>query len=343
MQLSILEDTRSAPADQRRSIDISQFKAGDRLEARIVQIASSGRTVLQFSEFRAVVDRLVGGREGDVIQFEVLPDEKPTSRNEHGHRAITKQLNTPTGTRGSNGGQLNSKIVRLNTLPETGVRRPNAKGPPLSAPKPISQAPPFTISTATQTTLSTHAIEIVSTWFRRFRKDRQFLERFGKGRSPALNKSEFAKEELPAKPTERSRMFESERVDRPRASQTVVGYNEFHLGNWPVRMKIYGKPPGNHADKHRLFLKAVFLLNLEHTGAVRTDIQMGENQIRVGFFVESENSRANFEKALPELTAALSPLGKHCYCHVTVSPPKIHEFLKKDEGPLEDARFDIRA
>lgn len=343
MQLSILDDTLKAPADQRKGVDLTQFKAGDRLEARIVQIASSGRTVLQFAGFRAVVDRLTGGREGDVMQFEVLPDEKAASEVNQIRRPSTAIATKALGTPGQNGGPQNGKVVRLNALPEAGASRGYAKEISLLTSKSVSQTPPFTLSTATQAALPAHAFEIVSTWFRRFRKSYQHPSRVVDARSPTLDKPELTKGLSQAKSAERAGMFESERADRPRESHTLPDYTSFHLGNWPVKMKIYGRPPGRRTDTDRFFFKAIFFLNMEHTGAVRTDIQMGENQIKVGFFVESEDCRAIFAAALPELSAALSPLAKHCYCQVTVSPPKIHDFLQEEGGFPENARFDIRA
>jgi Flagellar hook-length control protein FliK len=343
MQLSTLDNTLKAPADQPKGVDLTQFKVGDRLEARIVQISSSGRTILQFSGFRAVVDRLSGGREGDVMQFEVLPDEKAASGHDQIRRPSTAISAKSPGTPGQNGGPQNSKIVRLNALPEAGGSRGNAKEIALLTSKPVSQAPPFTLSTTTQATLPAHAFEIVSTWFRRFRKSRQLPSRDGQARSPILEKPELTKGLSQAKTAERPGMLEPDRVDRPRELHSLSGYNAFHLGNWPVKMKIYGPSPGRRTDTEQIFFKAIFLLNMEHTGAVRADIQMGENQIKVGFFVESEDCRAIFAAALPELSAALSSISKHCYCHVAVSPPKIHDFLQEEGHFPENPRFDIRA
>jgi len=343
MQFSILDDHLSAHADQSKSVDLTQFKVGDRIEARILQIASSGRTVLQFSGFRAVVDRLAGGREGDVIQFEVLPDEKPASGIDQTRGPSTAPLKASDGIRGQNDGQPNSKVVRLNALPGAVASRANGKETSILTPKPVSQAPPFTLATFTQAALPGQSFEIVSNWFRRFVKNHQLLWRAGETKSPTTDKQGLIRELSQTKTAERPGMFESERVDRPRESNSVAGYNAFHLGNWPVKMKIYGRPAEKRTDTHRSLLKAVFLLNLEHTGTVRADIQMGENHIKADFFVESEDCRAKFAAALPELKTILSPLAKHCCCQVTVSPPKIHNFLQEEGDFTENPRFDIRA
>lgn len=344
MPLSISDDTLTAPPDQRKNVDLTQFKAGDRLEARILQMTSSGRTVLQFSGFRAVVDMFAGGQKGDVILFEVLPDEKPASGIDQIRKPSTTLSNVSSGTHGPKGGQQYSRVVRLNVLLGVGAPRGNAKEIALLTSKPISQAPPFTLTTVTQAALPAHSFEILSTWFRQLQKKGQRPWRTEETRPSILNKPDLSKRLAQTKSTERPGMFEAERVDRPRESHTVADYTAFHLGNWPVKMKIYGLPPGNPTDKHQIAFKAIFLLNLEHTGAVRADIQMGENLINVEFFVESEDCRINFSEALPELTTTLSPLAKHCYCHVSVSPPKIHEFLQEEGGGYpENACCDIRA
>jgi len=342
MQLSILDNTLKAPVDQHMGVDLTQFKAGDRLEARIVQIAFSGRTVLQFPGFRAVVDRLTGAREGDVVQFEVLPDDKTASGQDQVRRPSTAIATKSLGTRGQNEGPQNNKIVRLTALPEAGAARGNGKEITILTSKPVSQAPPFILSTATQATLPAHAFKIVSTWFQRFKKSRQIPSRVGDARPPTVDKPELAKELSQAKTAERQEMFGPERADRSRTSHTLSGHSVFRLGDWPVKMKIYGRPPGRPPDIDRVFFIAVFMLNMEHTGAIRTDIQMGENQINVAFFVESEDCRSKFAAVLPELRAALSPIAKYCCCRVTVSPTKIHDFLREESCFPENPRFDIR-
>jgi len=343
MQLSIIDDTHTTPGDKRRGVDLTQFKAGDKLEARIVRIASSGRTVLQFVGFKAVVDRLAGAREGDVMRFEVLPDEKPATRFVQTDRSSTALSNKSTGAPGQNAGPQFNKIVRLNPLTDTSALRGKGNETSILMSKPVSQAPAFTLASTTQATLPAHSFEIVSTWFRRFQKNRQFPGRSGEPRLPSDTKTKFFKGLSIEKSAERPGMVEPEYVDRPREPHSSAGYSIFHLGDWPVKMKIYGFPPENRTDKDKNYFKAIFLLNFEYTGAVRADIQMKGNEINVGFFVESEDCRTDFAKALPELRAALSPLARHCYCHVTVSPVKIHDFLSEEGDYPDNPRFDIRA
>jgi hypothetical protein len=82
---------------------------------------------------------------------------------------------------------------------------------------------------------------------------------------------------------------------------------------------------------------------MEFTGTVRTDVLMGTNEINVNFFVENEDYRTQFVKALPGLTDELSRLVEHCYCRVAVSQTKIHDFLIEEGNYPDRTRFDIQA
>lgn len=335
MQLSILDNTIKGAGNQRRGINLNQFKAGDKLDARIVQIASSGRTVLQFSGFRAVVDTFAGGREGDVIQFEVLPDEKPKSRHDQAGRS-SATLSTKSAKPPMN------KAVRLNMITEAVSSRPEAHKASRLIPKSISQTPQITQPTNSQTSLPAQSFNIVSTLFIRFIKTWEPL-RSEKTQSVSIKKAPLTKGLSLEKPADRSTIIETDRFDRSRDAATHSDYTLFNLGDYPVKMKIYGHSPRSAMDKDQLLFKAIFLLNMEYTGTVRTDVLMGTNEIKVDFFVENEDYRIKFVKALPGLTDDLSRLIEHCYCRVAVSQTKIHDFLIEEGNDPDSSRFDVQA
>jgi flagellar hook-length control protein FliK len=109
-------------------------------------------------------------------------------------------------------------------------------------------------------------------------------------------------------------------------------------------MTLYTDISSHRADRQQPSLTAVFLLNLDHIGPIRTDMTMSQDRITVGFSVVNEDCRARFAKAMPVLNEALSPLGMHCTCQVVVSEQKIKEFLNEDGGGTpQHTRFDIRA
>jgi hypothetical protein len=124
----------------------------------------------------------------------------------------------------------------------------------------------------------------------------------------------------------------------------AAGPSGFYLGKSPVKMTLYKDASGHPADRQRPSLTAVFLLDLDHIGPIRTDISMSQDRIAVGFSVANEECRARFAKAMPALTEALSPLGMHCTCQVVVSEEKINDFLHEDGGGTpQHTRFAIRA
>ena len=335
MQLSIIDETVKGTGDQRRGIQLNQFKAGDKLDARIVKIASSGRTLLQFSGFRAVVDAFAGGREGDVIQFEVLPDENTKSRLNQAEKSTATLSNKSTNL-------LINKAVRLNMVNEAGGARTEANKGSRLITRSVSQTPPVTQSTNTQAPLPVQSFNIVSSLFKRLIKT---LEPLRSEATPTIGskKPQVTKRLSSGRSTDRAPMIETDRSDRLRDTEINNTYTLFNLGDCPVKMKIYDHSLRSGRDKDQIILKAIFLLNMEYTGAVRTDVLMGTNKIKVNFFVENEDYRTKFAEALPVLRDDLSRHTERCYCHVSVSQTKIHDFMVEEGKNPVNTHFDIRA
>ena len=345
MPLSILPDPPGPPVDQRNSFNPAHLKAGTILKAHIVQQEPSGQTVLQFSSFRAVVDHLPGGREGDVLLFEVLPEEENGSR----HSTLRKpsdiwSIKIP-GTRGQTTALQSIKILRLHGLPETGLPQVGGETKSIVLPETVTQSFPLTLPAATGTLLSTDAFQLVTKWLRRFQKSRHLPQRSGETRPPpGLDNHNMSRESSSTPAIERPEKPATDRSPHLREIYAAAGQSGFYLGKSPVKMTLYKDASGHPADRQQPSLTAVFLLDLDHIGPIRTDINMSQDRIAVGFSVANEECRARFAQAMPVLTEALSPLGMHCTCQVVVSKEKINDFLYKDGGGTpQHTRFDIRA
>ncbi len=345
MPLSILPDPPGAIVDQRNSFNLAHLKAGTLLKAHIVQQELSGKTVLQFFGFRAIVDHLPGGREGDVLLFEVLPEEENGSR----HSTLRKPSDVLSikipGTRGQASAPQSIKILRSHVLSEAGPRQVGPEAKSIVLPEPVTQSFSFTLPAATGTPLSTDAFQLVAKWLRRFQKSRHLLQRSGETRTPpGLDNRSVFRESSPTPAMERPEKPATDRTPQLRGMYAAAGQSGFYLGKSPVKMTLYKDASGHPADRQRPLLTAVFLLDLDHIGPIRTDINMSQDRITVGFSVANEECRARFAKAMPALTEALSPLGIHCTCQVVVSEQKINDFLHEDGGGTpQHTRFDIRA
>lgn len=335
MQLSILDDTIKGTGDQRRGIQLNQFKAGDKLNARIIQVAASGRTILQFSGFRAVVDTFAGGREGDVIQFEVLPDEKTNNRLDQAERSTATLSNKSARS-------LVNKAIRLNMITEGGGARPEANKGSRLITRSISQTPQVNQPANSQAPLPIQSYNVVSSLFKRLIKTLDPLNSEAR-HAVGIKKPQLTKRLSSGKSTERVTMSETDRNDRSRDPAASNDYTLFNLGDCPVKMKIYGHSQRSGRDKDQIVFKAIFLLNMENTGTVRTDVLVGLNEIKVNFFVEDEDYRTLFVKALPVLRDDLSRHTDSCYCHVAVSQTKISDFMVEEGKYPDNTRFDIRA
>lgn len=345
MPLSIFPDPPGTQVDQRNRFNLAHLKAGTILKAHIVQQELSGKTVLQFSGFRAVVDHLPGGREGDVLMFEVLPDDENGSR----HSTLRKPSDVLSikmqGTRGQTSAPQSIKILRSHVLSEAGQRQVGPEAKSIVLPEPVSQSTSFTLPAATGTPLSTDAFQLVAKWLRRFQKNRHFLQRAGETRTaPELGNRKVSHGPSSTPAIERSEKPAMDRSPHLREIHSAAGQSSFYLGKSPVKMTLCEDAPGHAADRQRPSLTAVFLLDLDHIGPIRTDINMSQDRIAVGFSVANEECRARFAKAMPALTEALSALEMHCTCQVVVSEQKINDFLHEDGGGTpQHARFAVRA
>jgi hypothetical protein len=345
MPLSILPDPPGTIVDQRNGFNPAHLTAGTILKAHIVQRESSGRTVLQFSGFRAVADHPTGGREGDVLLFEVLPEEDNGSRPSTLRKPSDVLSIKFPGTRGPTTAPQSIKILRLSVFAEAGLPQVGPEAKSIVPPEPVAHSFPFTLPAATGTPLSTDAFQLVAKWLRRFQKSRHLPQRSLETRTPpGLDNRDVSRESSSTPAIERPEKPAPDRSPHLREIYSAAGQSAFYLGKSPVKMTLYKDASGHPADRQQPSLTAVFLLDFDHTGPIRTDIQMSADRIAVNFSVANEDCRLRFAKAMPVLTEALSPLGMHCTCQVAVSIEKINEFLHDEGGGTpQQTRFDIRA
>ena len=343
MQLSILPDTATSIERRPKGVDLTRLKTGARLEARIIAILPSGKTLLQFPGFRAATETPVKGRVGGRLLFEILPDAEDNQGRQPSDKAPGKSLPGANGARGQSALLHHNRVVRLMTLPEAGLRRTSAKAGTPSTPKSVTQSPSNTLPVTDPNASHGQSIHILGAWIKRFRKTLQrssfvIPKRF----SPSV-KAEAYRGHLPQNPATLPGRNETEYADRKGAPPGVAGLSGFYLDGRPVKAKFSWNMPEKRGDAHQPAFKAVFLLDLEHTGPVRVDIQMAEKQINITFFVESEQCRSRFAEALPELKTALSPLARQSSCTVDVSPRRINDFMQGTDGFSQAVRFHARA
>ena len=168
MRLSILGETHPVQEGHRSRTGISHLKAGDILQARIIEIAASGKTVFQFDRFRAVADRPMGGHVGDVWQFEVAPEADTRPAYQQPQRAASRLTQLSIGPRISESALQNVEYLRLTPLSgEQNDPAPIKTALPTSPGRSGTSSSGATMTTtgATPNSPITQPVQILSTWF----------------------------------------------------------------------------------------------------------------------------------------------------------------------------------
>ena len=346
MQFAILKEPLAIPNRQQiKNIDLSRLKIGDRLEARIIDIRPSGRTILQFDSFKAVSVKISGGRIGDILWFEVSPmEDKAGSPSPSPLKSTPSDLPRPPEAYAKRANKGAGRCARLQSLSlkpvlSSGVMKTDSL--PLS--KAVSQTFPLSLSVPIQETGTAQAFQMISSWLRRLKSQHSSTRRSGQGPMQAMAKAGILNDSVPPASHDRpGSVARPERADPMNEEPSDLHFGTVYLGHSPVKIKVKGFPTSHHKDSAPPIFKAVFCLALENTGPVRADIQIGLERIEVFFYVENEDCRSRFVEALPGLIAALSPLSKHCCSQVKVSPSRIQEFINEGVETQGKGRFDIR-
>jgi hypothetical protein len=203
----------------------------------------------------------------------------------------------------------------------------------------------MTVTTASSESSMAQPVQILSTWLQHIRK--VVLPSTGRKGTDAKTKPRklngLTREQTPSRLLGRPELTDLKAHDRSGEALDYTLSSGFQLGRWPVKMKLYRHDPRRGGGEAQSLLTAVFLLNLEVSGTVRVDIKMGVAHMQVGFFVEDEHVRRQFEEALPILTNDLSAFTKQCYCRVEVDPAMIQDISEAEDMVIEKMRLDIRA
>lgn len=344
MSLSIPGQPPPSLVENRSSTGLAHFKTGDVLEARIVEITSSGRTLFQFAGFRAVSEKPVaGGQIGDVLQFVVGPDENDGAGARQDGRLANHLTQRNPGPGDARPGASNHLLLRLTAPPEKALSAAPAKpSGSATSPQGIASSPAGT--PANLTALLPSSIQALAAWIQRFDKMRPGPQR-SEGRPPIAVRNCLAAhlDKASARNFERRETMETRPLDRPGEPCGNGFAADFQLAHRPVRMKMQWSSKGGADGDGPGLWTAVFLLNLEGNGAVRVDVKMDPDRIQVVFWVENEAGRRRLAEALPELSSALDPLATQCSLHVAVSPGKILDFEGGEETLPKSARLDVRA
>lgn len=345
MRISIRGETLSAAEKHPSNAGLAHLKAGDLLQARVVEIMASGKTVFQFDGFRAVAERSLGGQVGDVWQFEVLPDDSAQAEQQPSSRPSATFMRTLSGTRSPGSLPQSGKPLRLTPLlGKQAVFEPSTPAPTTSI-RAGSPAAAMTVTTVLTESSMAQPVQILSTWLQHIRKI--VLPSTGQKGTDAKTKPRklhgLTREQAPSRLLGRPELTDLKTHDRSGEAWNYTLSSGFQLGRWPVKMKLYRHDPRRGGGEAHSLLTAVFLLNLEGSGAVRVDIKMGVAHMQVGFFVEDEHVRRQFAEALPILTNDLSAFTKQCCCRVEVDPAMIQDIAETEDMVIEKMRLDIRA
>lgn len=345
MSLSIPEQPQVPFWGNRSAAGLSNLKTGDVLEARIIEIETSGRTVFQFAAFRAVAEKPVAGAQiGDVVQFAVVPDETDTAGIQQNHRPSARLALFTTAPREAGPGPSNQSPLRLMTFPGKDLSAAPGKTSAQATPPGTPPSPTGPPAALPLNVLLTSSLQVLSAWIQRFTKKQSLSERSeGRINSGLRNPSETPLEHVSTRASARLEKDDLKPLDRtgePWGNDFTAG---FQLGQRPAKMKMQWRSAGKAEGDAMGLLTAVFLLNLEGSGAVRVDVKMGADTIQVGFWVENEAGRRRLTEALPELSAALASLAGRCAFQVAVSPGRILDFEGGEGLSPEHARLDVRA
>ncbi len=343
MPLSILPELSSLFNDRSSAAQLDQVKTGDRLKARIVKISPSGRTVLQFPGFRAVSEKPVGRRVGEIVQFQVLPDAEDEGAKPAVNRAsVWKPQPVPILRQGQTDVRF-TRLLRLNALPDTAP--PSASGKAAAAPLPQhgDQVASGRLLSGSPETATLKSFQIISKWFHRLREDRQVSGKMKTRLSSAREGQGGGRDTSVLKSPKPHGWSEPDRTDRAGESPPAIDIGSLHLGHRPIRMSVYDGNSGSRETLPQPMFKAVFLLDLETTGPVRTDIEMSADHIDVCFFVASQALRDRLARALPDLQDALSGFTARCFCQVAVSKQKISAFMREEGERQDNAGVAVKA
>jgi hypothetical protein len=313
-----------------------------RLEARIIDISSSGRTMLQFSGFKAVAEKPIGGRVGDRFLFAILPREEGTRGRQPAAKPTGNVSPPHGGTPGQNARPGHIRIVLLKSLPRAETR-PNGliRGAP-QASKTVAPSASGILPGFYPDALPGQSIQILGAWIKKLQKTLQRSAPTFKHQRSMQPKAESFRESPASKPTASTGRPESKPANRKGAWPVTVDLGRFYLEGQPVKVALNWITAEERENTYRPTINAIFLLELEFVGPVRVDIQMTETQIGVDFFVGSEKCRERLAEALPALRFALAPLVGESRCHVDVSIQKIIDFMQETGGFPPAARFHAR-
>ena len=344
MRVSIRGETLPTIEGGRSNAGVSHFKAGDLLQARIVEMTASGKTVFQFDGFRAVVERRVEGQVGDIWQFEVLSDMDPQSdgsQQRHRSENQTPQVGKSPIPNTVPQSRTSLRLIRL--LGKHGVLE-FSKNAPATSLRTTSSGVAIPVSPAPLSSPVLQPVQILSTWFQQMRDAMPWSGELGtKSALKQWKLQTEAREKASPQLLDRPDRTDLKKIDRSGEPWHYSVSGGFLLGQRRVKMNLYGRSSGREENETPNLWRAVFLLNLEDTGAMRVDITMGVEHIQVGIFVEDEDTRSRFAAGLPALSNALSALTKRCYCHVAVDASKTQAGYEEQIIIPESIRLNIQA
>ncbi len=344
MRVSICRETLSTAEGGRSNASVVNLKAGGLLQARIVEITASGKTVFQFDGFRAVAGRRVEGQIGDIWQFEVLRDMNAQSdRSQQRHSAANPAQ--PVGRpRISNAVSQSSISLRLIPLSGKHDAFESSKNAPATSLRMTFSGVAIPVTPPGLSSQVLQPVQVLWTWLQQMRDAMPWSGEIGaKSTLKQWKLQTEAREKASPQLLDHPDPADLKKVDRSGEPWHHIMSGGFQLGQRRIKMNLYRRSSGREANAPPNLLKAVFLLDLENAGAMRVDIKMGAEHIQVGIFVKDEDTRSRFSAGLPALTNALSALSKQCYCHVAVDASKIQEGYEEQLVIPEAVRLNIQA
>ena len=322
--------------------DVTRCRPGDRLVARIIDIAPSGRTALSLAGVKAVATQPFGGRAGTLVLLEVLSKSPQTPSPSKADNPSIQ----PTAGRQATVFEIvvrqNAKTVRLTVCLRAGAgHSPFSDKPPAPPPPNGSYYPSLNMLGIIQTGPPERCLQMAAAWLNALHRSLPNPKVPG-----AADRTEGHR---PAAPTSLVFARQKEVLEAPEAKGAEQPQNTAEAccaagcrQDGIVRFRLKRGAGRSVKGARQNDLEAVFLLSLERLGAVRTDLRMGRKTISVVFFVESEACRRRFAEALPGLEKDLSRGEGSCRCRVAVSPRKIEALLREPDRFGAGTAFEAR-
>lgn len=290
------------------------LKPGMFLTARVVQLQSDGKALLDFGRFRAEVETDSRWQPGDVLRFQVasdrgrLPLPGPTGAFLPGQPlpVIRLLLSPPEASTRETPGRVPSHT----TPPQPGDRSGGAVAPD-AVPNP-SPAHPMAGALRWKGLL-----DAVAGWVARHSTGVTSRSEVPGDRKERFHHGDRGGEAI-------GRRAAAGDVERGLRAVPPAWQQAFDWEGGQVMLKIFERPAAGRRGGRRV--RTSILTVTRQLGAVRVDLAWSGRGTGISFFVAAEATASYLRAALGDLRQALEACGQSVQLRVTVSPSRIEAF-----------------